>query len=160
MYSCFGLRSLVDLLTSVSSLGGLSASLSKSPMSLPALSLLPRQHHLDPWIQDLIYTLGGYSWFSILDQGKAFHQGFIAEGSRHMTLLSTPWGLYQWVRISFGLSNVPAAFQRSVEEMLDSLREECCIPYWDDVICYASSFEEHVGSVRRDLQALQRHGVR
>lgn len=38
---------------------------------------VPDQNPL-PRIQDLTDTLGGYAWFSILDQGKAYHQGFVA----------------------------------------------------------------------------------
>ena len=41
---------------------------------------IPDQHPL-PRIQDLTDTLGGFPWFSILDHGKAYHQGFIAEDS-------------------------------------------------------------------------------
>lgn len=120
---------------------------------------VPDKHPL-PRIQDLIDSLGGYSWFSIHDLGKACHQGFIAEGSRHLTAFTTPWGLYEWVRMPFGLSNTPEALQRIMEDMFNTLNDECCIPYLDDVLCFSRSFEEHVEVLRRLLEALQRHRVK
>lgn len=58
------------------------------------------------------------------------------------------------------MSNAPAAFQRNMEEMLDMLRDDCCIPYLDDVLSFSKSFDEHVQVLRRVLQTLQHHGVK
>lgn len=117
------------------------------------LKSIPYRHPL-PRIQDLFDTLGGYNLFPILDQGKAYHQGFITDGSRHTTAFISPWGLYQWVRIPFLLSNAPTTFQQSMEEMLDSLRDECCIPYLDDFLCNSKTFEDHVEVLRLVLRTL------
>ena len=77
-----------------------------------------------------------------------------------MTAFITTWGLYEWVRVPFRLSNAPAAFQWSMEEMLNSLRDECCVPYFDDVFCYSTAFKDHVEVLRHILRALQHHGVK
>lgn len=120
---------------------------------------VPDRHPI-PRIQDMLDSLSGSSWFSVLDQGKAYHQGFLDEESQPLTAFITPWGLYQWIRIPFGLSSAPAEFQRSMEECLWGLRDEICQPYLDDNLVHSQSFEDHVSHIRMILRRYQQHGIK
>ena len=119
----------------------------------------PDRHPI-PRIQEILDNLNGLSWFSVLDQGKAYYQEFMSSNSQPLTAFITHWGLYEWVRIPFGLSRAPGSFQRFMENCLGDLRDSDCVPYLDDIIIFSATFEDHIENRRKVLRRLKKHRVK
>ena len=112
-----------------------------------------------PRIQDIIDTLGGKKYFTTLDMSRAYHQCYMDESSIPLTAFSTPWGLFEWLRIPMGLSNAPPGFQREIEKTLAELRDEAGVPYLDDILSYGETFEAALENLRKIFQKLREKGI-
>ena len=113
-----------------------------------------------PRVQDALNSLGGSQWFSLLDQSKAYHQGFVREDCRKYTAFTTPWGQYEWNRIPFGLTGAPGIFQAYMNDTLEGLRDSFCIPYLGDILVYSASFDDHLQHLRTVFQRLREKGLK
>ena len=111
-------------------------------------------------MQEALDNLGGNHWFSTLDQRKAYHQGFVSKECQPLTAFITPWGLFQWEQIPFGLTNAPAAFQSIMETYLGDLRDTICLLYLDDIIVFSRTFQDHVDNVRQVLRRLCEYAIK
>ena len=120
---------------------------------------IPDKHPI-PRIQDILDDLGGNSWFSTLDMSQAYHQGEMHEDSVRYTAFSAPWGLYEFLRIPYGISNGPPSFQRFINNCLVGLRDKICMAYLDDILCFSRTFAEHLTNLRKVLRCLIAKGVK
>ena len=99
--------------------------------------------HPFPRIQDVIDILKGKKYSSALDQQKAYHQIYLDAESRPLTAFSTPWGVYEWVRVPFRLTNAPAEFQRFMASTLFDMRDKFAFPYLDDTLVFSDAFDDY-----------------
>ncbi|GFV97066.1 retrovirus-related Pol polyprotein from transposon 297 [Trichonephila clavipes] len=111
-----------------------------------------------PYLNDFAHSLHGKRIFSKIDIFKAFHQIPIAECDIPKTAVTTPWGLYEYTHLCFGLVNAPQTFMRFMHEVLRGL--PFCFVYLDDILCYSENAEEHRSHLRTIFQRLSSYGLK
>ncbi|GFY29810.1 hypothetical protein TNCV_1813841 [Trichonephila clavipes] len=110
-----------------------------------------------PYLNDFAHALHGKRIFSKIDIFKAFHQIPIAECDIPKTAVTTPWGLYEYTHLCFGLVNAPQTFMRFMHEVLRGLP---FFFYLDDILCYSENAEEHRSHLRTIFQRLSSYGLK
>ena len=70
------------------------------------------------------------------------------------TAFTTPFGLYEFKVMPFGLSYDPATFQRLMNYILQDFINKEVIVYIDDILIYSNTEEEHTELVIKVLEAL------
>jgi len=110
-----------------------------------------------PHIHDVSYILQGKNCFSKIDLKKAYHQIPVVEYDIPKTAVSTPFGLFEFVRMPFGLRNAGQTFQRFMHKVLEGL--EYCFPYMDDVLVASESKLQHEDHLRTVFERLDRFGL-
>ena len=113
-----------------------------------------------PLIEDNLARLSGSTVFSCLDGAGAFHVISIRQQDRPKTAFSTPFGLFQFRKMPFGLTNGPASYSRLVQLALKDLPTTLAIPYLDDVIVHSADARRHLEDVRQVLEAHRKAGLK
>lgn len=111
-----------------------------------------------PRIQDCSYLLHGKNIFTKIDIQRAYHNISIHEDDIPKTAITTPFGLFEFLRLGFGFRTAAQTFQRFMQdEVLRNLN--FIFIYIDDVIIASSSEQEHRRHVREVLQRLDEYGI-
>ncbi|KRZ65623.1 Retrovirus-related Pol polyprotein from transposon 17.6, partial [Trichinella papuae] len=116
--------------------------------------------HPLPRIDDTLEALSGARWFSTLDFSSGYWQIPVDEADRPKTAFSTPFGLYQFRVMPFGLCNAPATFQRLMDVALRGLTWSSCLAYLDDIIVFGRTAQEHTDRLERVLQRIAETGLK
>jgi hypothetical protein len=113
--------------------------------------------YLLPRINILFDQLAGAKVFSKVNLHSGYHQIKIRPEDVPKTAFSTRYGLYEYVVISFGLTNAPAHLMYLMNSIFMLELDKFVVVFIDDILIYSKSEEEHARHLRIILQRLRDH---
>lgn len=105
-------------------------------------------------------SLGGVQYFSTLDLQSGYWQIPMEESDIPKTAFITKYGLYEYTKMPFGLSNAPATFQRCMELVFRGLQWKTLLIYLDDVIILSKDIDEGLDRLEEALARLENAGLK
>ena len=111
-----------------------------------------------PNINDILRQLKNSKYFSLIDLKSGFWQILMDELSIHKTTFIVPWGVYECLKMPFGLKNNPSEFSRIMYLILGDL--EFVIIYIDDITVHSQTIEEHFEHLSIVFQRLKKANLK
>ena len=111
-----------------------------------------------PRMEEMFESIGSATVVSTLDLASGYWQIPLAPGSREKTAFATPFGLFEFEVMPFGLHNAPATFQRMMDHVLRDC-QDFARAYIDDIAVFSHSWEEHLSHLQQVFNRLQLAGL-
>jgi hypothetical protein len=110
-----------------------------------------------PRIDILFDQLAGAKVFSKIDLRSGYHQIKIRPCDIPKTAFSTRYGLYEYLVMSFGLTNAPAYFMYLMNSVFMLELDKFVMVFIDDILVYSKTKEHDANHIRVVLQRLRDH---
>ncbi|XP_070018160.1 uncharacterized protein [Nicotiana sylvestris] len=119
------------------------------PISIPPYCMAPKE------LKEQLEELLGARVFSKIDLRSGYHQLKNRDSDVSKTAFQTRYGHYEFLVMSFGLTNAPAAFMDLMNRVFRPYIDSFVIVFIDDILIYSRSLGEHEKHLRVVLQSLR-----
>ena len=114
-----------------------------------------------PQMQETMESMVGARFFSTMDLKSGFWQVKVAKDSQQYTAFTVgSMGVYEFLRMPYGLCNAPATFQRLMQNCLGELNLTYTLIYLDDIIVFSQTEEKHLHRLRVVFAHFLEHGLK
>ncbi|MBW0491145.1 hypothetical protein O181_030860 [Austropuccinia psidii MF-1] len=109
-----------------------------------------------PKIQIALTQISQAVYITTMDALKGFNQNVVEPRARKNLRIIVHCGVYEYLRMPFGINNAPSHFQRMMYEIFpEELSEGCLIIYINEIIVCSKTWEEHMYRLARVLTKIQ-----
>ena len=108
-----------------------------------------------PRIKDLFYQLKGAGVFSKIDLRSGYYQLRVKDVDVPKTAFRTRYGHYEFLVMSFGLTNAPAAFMDLMNRVFRPYVDQFVVVFIDGILVYSKDAQEHEQYLKIVLQTLR-----
>jgi hypothetical protein len=111
-----------------------------------------------PRVEEVFENIGMATYITTLDLARGYWQIPMDESSREVTAFITPFGLFEFLVMPFGLHTAPATFQRLMNSLLRDF-QKFSGAYLDDVVIFSCSWGEHMEHLSSVFTTLHKAGL-
>ncbi|MBW0544728.1 hypothetical protein O181_084443 [Austropuccinia psidii MF-1] len=114
-----------------------------------------RDRYPMPRIHETLTQLSQAKLITAMDALKDFHQNVLTENSKRLLRIMVHCGIFEYLRMTFGIKNVPSNYQTMIKTLFSQeLSEGSLIIYIDDIIVCSEAWDSHLTRLKRVLQKI------
>lgn len=111
-----------------------------------------------PRIDELVERLGKAKYITTVDLCKGYWQVAMAQSAKELTAFRTPYGLYHFRVMPFGLQGAPGSFQRLMDQVLRDT-SDFAAAYLDDVVIFSETWTDHCDHLQEIFRRIKEAGL-